>query len=61
MQFKQLSSDSIKYKDGVILQIKGLEYDKEKDIFVLTNTPGFIAKTDTSGKIKNVEYDRKVY
>jgi hypothetical protein len=43
LQFKKLSSDDFEYENGVVLSIKGLEYNEDTNFFVLTNKPGAIS------------------
>lgn len=50
-QFKQISSDDVKYKKGKILDIKGIEFNEDTQFFILTNPHGPIPKTDNNIKI----------
>lgn len=47
-QFKNLTSNNINYKQGKILSISGLDFDKQSETFKLTNNQGSIARTNTS-------------
>jgi len=49
LQFKKLSSDDFEYENGVVLSIKGLEYNEDTNFFVLTNKAGAISHS-TSNK-----------
>lgn len=47
LQFKTLSDNDIHYEKGIVTGIDGLEFDKEKNTFLITNTSKPIAKCDT--------------
>jgi hypothetical protein len=47
-QFKQLSSDDVKYKKGKILDISGVEFDEDLNFFTLMNNFSITSKTDNN-------------
>jgi hypothetical protein len=51
MQFKYLSPEDFDYQNGVINSIKGLDYDKELNKFILTNKQGAIPHTSQNKPI----------
>lgn len=51
-QFKNLTPNNINYKEGKILAISGLDFDKQTKTFKLTNSQGSIAKTNTENNNK---------
>lgn len=51
-QFKNLTSNNINYKQGKIISISGLDFNKQTKSFKLTNNQGSIAKTNTENNHK---------
>lgn len=53
-QFKQLTSDHVKYSEGKVQYIKGLEYDEDSGKFYITNNFASLNKPiDSSSKSKS--------
>lgn len=55
-QFKQLSSDDIDYSNGEILDIRGLEFDEKKRIFVI-NRPQRSGTTKNERNTKSTKFN----
>ena len=47
-QFKQLTADDVKYKNGIIMSIQGLKFDTVCGRFEITNKPGHVSYASAS-------------